>query len=492
VSIAAESAPRPNRISFWTCLSFGIGTNGTATMLGVTGILLLYFMTTMLGIDPALAGFIIFASKIYDLTLDPIMGHISDRTHTRIGRRRPFLLLGAVVSALSLYMLFAVPQFDNQTATILYYIFALLVYATGYSIFTVPYLSMPAEMTEDYHERTRIMSFRTLFGTVGLLIGTAVAPVLLSIGSAADGAAAVKTAATAAPEILRPAGDAACVMGAAGGSRPEGTAEGYAFMGLWLGAIVFVSMALCFFGTAKARFTARTESYPSLVQQLKLVMDNRPFVLLACTKILQLTGVTAFALALPFLAQYVLQMSPASLGIFFGIYTLGSLIALPLWLMLSKRIGKKRAYTFATLFFIASDLLLLGGSPERMPLVYTAGFLVGVAAAGMILFGVSMLPDTMEYDYRRTGEKREGVYAGVWSTVEQSSAAIATLIAGAILSAAGFIETSAGQVACQPQSAIAVIQMNAAVVPAVMMGLSLLLLRRYDLSKEKLEAMAAR
>jgi GPH family glycoside/pentoside/hexuronide:cation symporter len=184
-------------------------------------------------------------------------------------------------------------------------------------------------------------------------------------------------------------------------------------------------------------------------------------------------------------------MSPASLGMFFGIYTLGSLLALPLWLSLSRRIGKKRAYVFATLFFIAADLALLAGSPSTLPLVYTAGFFVGVAAAGMILFGVSMLPDTMEYDYRRTGEKREGVYAGVWSTVEQSSAAIATLIAGAVLSAAGFIETTAGQIACQPQSAVTVIRMNAAVVPAVMMALSLALLLRYDLSREKLVALAA-
>lgn len=487
MTATGEAQTRAPKLSLATCFFFGLGTNGTATMLGVTGILLLYFMTTMLGIDPALAGAIIFASKIYDLTLDPIMGHISDRTETRIGRRRPYLLLGAIISALSIYLLFAVPQFDDRNVTLLYYVFALLVYATGYSIFTVPYLSMPAEMTEDYHERTRIMSFRTLFGTVGLLIGTAVAPVLLSVGSGSEaGAAAV------APEILRPPGDAACVMGADGGARPQGTAEGYAFMGLWLGVIVFVSMLLCFFGTAKAPFANRNESYPSLWTQLKLVMENRPFVLLATTKILQLTGVTAFALALPFLAQYVLQMSPAALGIFFGIYTLGSLMALPLWLAISRRVGKQRAYVYATMFFVASDLLLLAGAPDRLPLVYATGFLVGVAAAGMILFGVSMLPDTMEYDYRRTGEKREGVYAGVWSTVEQSSAAIATLIAGIVLSAAGFIETTAGQVACQPPSAITVIQMNAAIVPALLMALSLLVLRRYDLSKEKLESLATR
>lgn len=483
---ATAETPAP-KLSLSTCFFFGLGTNGTATMLGVTGVLLLYFMTTMLGIDPAIAGAVIFASKIYDLTLDPIMGHISDRTHTPIGRRRPYLILGALVSSLSLYMLFAVPHFDSQTVTLLYYMFALLIYATGYSIFTVPYLSMPAEMTEDYHERTRIMSFRTLFGTVGLLIGTAVAPVLLSIGSGIAADAAQTT-----PEILRPPGDVACVMGAEGGARPQGTAEGYAFMAFWLGIIVFVSMALCFMGTAKARFTQRTESYPSLWAQLKLVMDNRPFVLLAAAKTLQLTGVTAFALALPFLAQYVLNMNAASLGMFFGVYTLGSLLALPAWLALSRRIGKKKSYIYATVFFIVSDLLLLAGSPESLPLVYAVGFLVGLAAAGLILFGVSMLPDTMEYDYRRTGEKREGVYAGVWSTVEQSSAAIATLIAGLVLSAAGFIETTAGQVACQPQSAITVIRMNAAVVPAVMMALSLLLLMRYDLSKEKLDALAAR
>jgi GPH family glycoside/pentoside/hexuronide:cation symporter len=140
--------------------------------------------------------------------------------------------------------------------------------------------------------------------------------------------------------------------------------------------------------------------------------------------------------------------------------------------------------------FAAFDLSLLGAMQAGLNLVLTVGFLIGLSAGGLIMLGVSMLPDTIEYDYHLTGQKREGVYAGVWSTIEKGSAAIATLLTGIILSLAGFIETTVGQTACQPLSAVSAVVFNVALLPAGLMLLSLLILSRYDLTREKLEAFA--
>ncbi len=480
----ASAAPQSKRLPLSLCLAFGLGTNGTSTLIGVTGIYLLFFMTTMLGIEPAIAGALIFISKIYDLVTDPLMGYVSDRTQSKIGRRRPYLLLGAFVSAASAYLMFKVPVFESGTALMWYYGAILILFAMGYSLFAVPYLSMPAEMTSDYHDRTRLMSFRTLFGSTGLLIGTAITPILVSAGG---GAAAAATT----PTILRPADGADCIMPPTIAGQVAGSLEGYALMGAVMALIVFGSMALCFFGTRSAKFSVRDEAPTSFMEQLRFTLRNRPFMLLVATKTLQLTGVTAFSAGLAFYAQYVVQMTGAQLGMFFGLFSLGTVLSLPGWVWYARRVTKKPAYFMAVALFALFDLCLLIPGQGDVGLMLGIGFMIGVSGGGLILLGVSMLPDTIDYDFHMTGQRREGIYAGMWSTIEKGSAAIATLFAGGILSWAGYLKTRAGEVACQPESALTAIAFNVAILPAAVMLLSLLFLARYDLTREKLAEMAA-
>ncbi|MBK6599750.1 MAG: MFS transporter [Proteobacteria bacterium] len=221
-----------------------------------------------------------------------------------------------------------------------------------------------------------------------------------------------------------------------------------------------------------------------------MTLRNRPFMLLVMTKILQLTGVTAFSAGLAFFAQYVVQMTGAQLGMFFGLFSLGTILSLPVWVWHSRRVGKKPAYFLAVCLFALFDLCLLIPGQGDVGLVLGLGFAIGIAGGGLILLGVSMLPDTIDYDYHLTGQRREGIYAGVWSTIEKGSAAIATLFAGAILSWAGYLKTRAGEVACQPEAALSAITFNVAILPAIVMILSLLFLYRYDLTREQLAAMA--
>lgn len=165
-----------NRLTFGQKLGWATGAHGTSTMTGVLATYLLNYMTDVLGIAAFLAGSIIFAARMYDLVTDPLMGYISDRTQSRWGRRRPHLLLGAIVCFIAFVALFNVPDITGEIGMAAYATFLLILFTTAYTIFNVPYLAMPAEMTDSYNERTSMMGYRVVFFTtanLGLFLGGA-------------------------------------------------------------------------------------------------------------------------------------------------------------------------------------------------------------------------------------------------------------------------------------------------------------------------------
>jgi Na+/melibiose symporter-like transporter len=160
-------------------LGFAIGSLGTGIYSITPSVLLLYFMTDTLGVSPSLAALAVALPKFWDVLTDPVMGVISDNTRTRWGRRRPYLLAGAISMSLSFVFLFSVPEFSTPTGSFAYVLVVYVVSATAYTIFAVPYISMPAEMSADPHERTVIMSYRMFFAMCGLLLGSVAAPLLV-------------------------------------------------------------------------------------------------------------------------------------------------------------------------------------------------------------------------------------------------------------------------------------------------------------------------
>jgi len=144
-------------------LGWATGSMGTGVMIGALTGYGLYYMTNYLGIAAGMAGSLIGLSKFYDMISDPVMGQISDRTRSKWGRRRPYLLVGTIACPLALLLLFHLPAFESSSLTVALIFFVLLLYATAFTFFNVPYFAMPAEMTSNYHERTVIMSQRVFF-----------------------------------------------------------------------------------------------------------------------------------------------------------------------------------------------------------------------------------------------------------------------------------------------------------------------------------------
>ena len=275
-------------------------------MLNGVSIVLLFFLVTFVKIEPVVAGGLLFASKLFDAFIDPPIGVLSDRTESRWGRRRPWLLGASFFCGLSFAWLFNVPASASQTGVYVFLSIWLFVYTGAYAVFNVPYMAMPGEMTDDYHERSRLMSWRTVFMTFGNLMGAAIPPIMVA---------------------------------AFGGDRPA-----YGKMGIVLGLVIFAAMFLTFIGTAGARQRARDPAPLSLLDNFRLLRGNVPLLVLMATKILLYVGLAAFTAVLLFFFSSLLKKSPAAVGAFFGVFSVATILFTPVQLWVGRRMEKRRAY----------------------------------------------------------------------------------------------------------------------------------------------------
>ena len=436
------------------CIGWSLGTVSMAALNFAKNYVLL-FMTAHLGVAAVTASLILIGAKIFDAFTDPEMGLISDKTHTRWGRRRPYLLIGAFLAGLGYIALFITPSFESHAVLIGYLSLVMCFYAIAYTVFGVPHLAMSAEITATYHERTYLMSYRAVFAIIGISLGGALVPFLIDYF-----------------------GDGSLMSRA-----------GFEGMALTMGIFVTSVCLLSFLLTSRAKFVAQPDRQQvPLMQQFKMATENRPFFVLMSAKASFMVASNLVNGTSLFYVTYVLGESAAWLGSFFIVMIIATVVSQPFWLRLSKRYGKKNIYYVgAGIFATATLSWLFASSDEHIAIFLVRAFMLGISGGGMMLVGNAMLPDTMEYDTRRTGLRREGMFAGLYSTMEKVAAAVGTGLLGFILGAMGFVESTEGVVE-QPESAILAIYLCNAVIPVILTGVACFLLRYYDLSESKLES----
>ena len=388
-------------------LYFGwsLGTLAMSSLLNTQTAMLMVYLISAVGIAPAVAGSLVFISKIYDGVTDPLMGIISDRTNSRWGRRRPYLLAGGIMAALSVIGLFSVHTV-TFVPTQVWILAMLLVAATAYTVFNVPYMSMPAEMVQDPYERSKLMSFRVAWISVGTFVGIALAPRLVAYARDEMGV----------PET-----------------------EAFSMMSLITAAIILVASVACFVATRDAAATERTRLRVPFGEQARSALSNRPFLILLGIKYLGLYALSATVATNIFFVRQVMQHSEAIM-LWYGLaYMVGTLTAITPWVLISKRLSKAHTLALSAALAACVNLTwLLSGPGEPIALYMLRAFVLAVSNGGMLLMGQSLLPDVMEYDYRKTGLRREGLYAGLYSFVEKLAFATAPLTLGVLLSTMGF------------------------------------------------------
>ncbi len=413
VSLADEGAPTP--LSNATLFGFSLGMIGERIFRDAPALLLMIYMTNYLAIPPLLAGAAIFIPKTLIMFIDPTVGTISDRLKTPWGKRRPMMFVGAFLTGLSLIIFFHVPRFPDATQQAAYMCGMILLGFTGYSLFSVPYLTMGSEIASSNDERRKVMSWRIVFMAVGLSLSAF------------------------SPGLVQHLG---------------GGLNGYTIMSMIFGTICLVTMLTSVFSTGGIRPKINDAKQLSLLQQFRVVAANGRYLrlLLVCfaQKLGEGVGYTTFT----YFCIYVVHQKLDAILLVVVSSVVGQVISQPFWLWASRRWSGRSLYTLGALGWCVNLLLWLAMKDQSPYWLIPLGLQGGFAAGGFLTVTMGMLANTMAADAAKTGVNREGVYSGFWLATEKLAVALGALVVGEMLREFGFVESAAGLNAHQTDFAI--------------------------------------
>ena len=438
-----------------TVARYAIGSLGTGGFATLPGLVLIYYMTDTLGIAAITAGLLVTAAKVWDVLIDPVIGARSDHSLAVTGSRRRFMFLGGMLLPLFFILTFAVPSGLAPGIAGVWVLLAFMATATAFSLFQVPYIALPAELTSSYDQRTRLLSVRVVVLSLAILLFGAGGPALRSLG---------------------------------GGNE----ALGYLVMAVCAGLLIGFAMMMTS-GVAE-RGLPRPAVPRTLAGNYKdglaaLKRSHAFRILLLCFALQGLATGVMLAGA-QYVAAWVLHSESAVTFLFIALIGPALLFA-PLWRMVADGIGKERAFRHASTMFGIAALALLGMIVAPGPWIYLPVALAGAGYAGMQSLPMSMLPDVISHDAKTHGEGAAGTFGGVWTAGETTGMALGATVLTLVLGASGYIQSVAGETVIQGPAAINGIILSFSLVPALLIIASLLVFRRYPLRRQDIDSDAA-
>ncbi|MFJ5221047.1 MFS transporter [Streptomyces sp. NPDC088354] len=413
---SASVPPLPRQVR----IGYGLGSLGTGTFGTVPGLILLYYLTNVLAVPAAIAGVAVLLPKAWDVFVNPLMG------------------AGALTLPPLFAAVFAAPPLRGAAAGYVAAFFLLA--ATAYAVFQVPYVTMPAEMTQDGDERARVLGWRVGFLGVAILLPAAVAPA-----------------------VAHEHGD---------------TPASYRLMGVVVALFLLAGMLGAWHFTRQAPSVARSIAEPSLRAQLAAVRDNQPFMYLAGMWTLQALAVGIMLAGVQYYATYVFGGASTVTSLFVCMIS-PLVLVMPLWNRLARARGVKYAQWCASLLFAAAAALLAFTPYAGARLGYPAVAAVGMAYAGLQLLPLTMLADTLAADAVRSGRRRAATFTGLWTAAETMAFAVGAGAFALVLATSGYRSSDAAHYVDQPDSALTGITVGMSLLPAFLATASLWLLHRY-------------
>lgn len=451
---AAPATPttNPERLALGTKLAFGAGDLGPAIATAIASFFQLFFLTTVAGLSPGTAGTILLLVKIWDAVNDPLMGWLTDRTVSKHGRRRPWLLYGALPFGLLFFLQWVVPPWGDA-GKFAYYLVVALLFDTAFTIVNVPYTALTPELTRDYDERTSLTSYRFAFSIGGGLLAATLHQVIVN-GFCADPQACQGAA-------LQP---------------------GYLIAGAIWGVCCALPFIWCFLGTKERYAPAPGAPEVGIAEQLRVALSNRPFLFVIGIYLFSWLAVQITASVLTFYITFWLQ-SPAMIPLMLLAVQGSAFIFLFVWSAISRRIGKKAVYMIGMLFWIAVQAALFFLQPGQAGLALALAALAGVGVATAYLIPWSMMPDVIELDELRTGRRREGVFYGFMVFLQKLGLALGLFLVGLALEVQGFSERA--PIGQQPESALTAIRLMIGPIPASILVCGMALAAFYPITRQK-------
>jgi GPH family glycoside/pentoside/hexuronide:cation symporter len=358
------------------------------------------FYTDVVGVNIAALGTILFSVRLFDAVTDPVLGYLSDRTRTRMGRRRPYIAVGSIFVALTMYMLFHPPRVSAFAETIW---FAVSIYALFlcWTAVVVPYESLGPEITFDYDERTSLFGMRDGFLIAGTL------------------------AAASSPAIVQ------WFFGLAG------DAEGERSKFFWI-AIIYAPLLIgsCWWCVLAIRELPRQTPIGTtgILPGLRQIGRNRPFLILLIAYTISAIGNNLPATLILYYVEYVLQSKMADA--FLLLYFITGIVFLPGWIAIARRAGKKAAWLASMAVNTGAFIGVFFLGPGDAAIYGVLVFLSGIGFGATLAIPSAIQADVIDYDELMTGERREGQYIGLWSIAKKLAAAVGV---GAGLSILGMV-----------------------------------------------------
>ncbi|MBA3471297.1 MAG: MFS transporter [Herpetosiphonaceae bacterium] len=455
--------PAPARLLRRVKWLYGSGDWSLASFNTLRQIFYAIFLTDVVGLDARLASFAALIGILWDALNDPIVGTFSDRLHTRWGRRRPFLLIFAVPFGLSFLLQWWVPPWSSQVALMLSVGLAFMLCDTLQTLIAVPYASLTPELTSDYDERTSLTGHRMFFNLCASLVTAVAAPILIDTGGANQ-------------------------------------QQGYLLMAAIFGGLAIVPLLLVglFIRERPLPAPATQPASPPLRTSLGLLWRNVPFRYATLLFLFNWVTFDLVALMLPFFLVYWVAAGDVQAAVsvageplalesaVLGAMLVTSVVALPLWIWLAKRLSKQRAYVAALILWAVVQLALFLVQPGQVGLVIGLAVLAGCSVAAAHVLPDAIFPDVIDWDEVRTHQRREGIYYGIKNFARKLTGAIAIFIALQTLGWSGYQSPSAGvSRTTQSPDTLLVIRVLTGPLPALLIGAAAITTLAYPLTRQR-------
>ncbi len=448
--MSASLPPNSKKLSLSTKLAYGAGDMGAGITATLLAFFLLFFLTEVAGLSPGRAGAVVAISKISDAINDPIIGVMSDRTRSRWGRRHSWILMGSIPFGVFFFLQWLVPHFSdnpavNEWGLFGYYILIAVLFNLAFTAVNLPYTALTAEISQDFNERTSLNSFRFTFSLVGSILALVLEMFIAGV--------------------------------------IENPMQKYWMLGLACAILSVLPLYWCVWGTEE-RYVPPKDSKPIPVfTQVKLALSNRPFL---------------YVIGIYFCSWLAFQLTAANLRYFVSSYMRydgGTLIALIVqsvaivmlfvWTGVSERLGKRMVYFLGMLLWIIAQAGLFFLQPGQIGWLYILSMMSGVGVATAYLIPWSMLPDVIELDELKTGERREGMFYAIMVFLQKLGLALGIFLVGQALEAFGFISALPGSpIPDQPREALFAIRIIIGPLPTLILLIGLLLAYFYPISRE--------
>jgi GPH family glycoside/pentoside/hexuronide:cation symporter len=444
-------------------LLYGSGDWGISSMGMMRSIFYAIYLTDVVGLEPRLASFGALFGIVWDGINDPIIGILSDRIRTRWGRRRPFLLWFAIPFGLSFITLWSAPNWENQTALLVYVTLSFMLTDTLQTLVGVPFLSLTPELTSDYDERTTLTSFRSFFQLVGALTVVLTAPAIVDI-------------------VL-----------ASGGSQQQG----FMLVGAIFGGVGAIPLLLIGLFVRETSTSEETEVLP-FRETLHAAWQNIPFRYAVGIHMLNWSAVDMVAVTFPYFLLYWVARGDllASIHIFgfdlayesafFGILMFVCILFIPFWLWLARWRNKREAYMLGMAFWVTVQLMIFTVQPGDTTYLLIVAALAGAGVSAAYTLPDSLFADVIEWDELRTRRRQEGIFYGIRTLIRKVTGALVIFVTLQLLGWSGYVSPSAGTLQfTQADSALQMIRLLVSPLGATILCGTIILAWLFPLSREK-------